>query len=61
MTNHELIILALEHLRYGSYSPERRERCQVLIEEIQSGAMCVDDIAISCAYCGGAVGNDRST
>jgi len=36
MTNHELIILALEQLRDGSYSPERRERCQDLIEEIKN-------------------------
>jgi len=35
MTNHELIILALEQLRDGSYSPERRDRCQVLIERME--------------------------
>jgi len=35
MTNHELIILALEQLRDGSYSPERKERCQGLIEEMR--------------------------
>jgi len=33
--DHELIILALEQLRDGSYSPERRERCQGLIEEMK--------------------------
>lgn len=37
MTNHELIILALEQLRDSSYSPERREQCQRVIEEMKMG------------------------
>lgn len=43
MTSQELIILALEQLRDGSYSPDRRERCQGLIEEMKMADYCTCD------------------